>query len=100
MSGEADTITVSAAYATAARQAWLAVTVPRGATVRAVIEASGLLEQFPEIDLETQKVGIFGKAARLDAEVAPGDRVEVYRPIVADPKTARRKRAEGGDGEA
>lgn len=93
------TIKVGVAYATAARQVWLEIEVPPGTTIRQAIEISGILEQFPDIDLEKQKVGIFGKLARPDAEVQEGDRVEIYRPITADPKTAKRKRiAAGGDG--
>jgi len=62
-------------------------------TVRQAIEASGILQQFPEIDLAVNKVGVFGKLAQLDMELAAGDRVEIYRPLVADPKEARRRRA-------
>ncbi|MEJ2059306.1 MAG: RnfH family protein [Gammaproteobacteria bacterium] len=83
---------VSIAYGAAEQQVWLPVEVPEGTTVAEVIQRSGLLERFPEIDLDAQKVGIFGKVAKLDAEVKPGDRVEIYRPITADPKTTPRRR--------
>ena len=53
---------------------------------------SGLLRQFPEINLDRQKVGIFGKLVKLNAPVKEGDRIEIYRPITADPKTVRRRR--------
>lgn len=62
---------------------------------------SGILEQFPEINLEQQKVGIYGKVSKLDAVLNDGDRVEIYRPITCDPKTVPRKaKAEGAASEA
>lgn len=82
---------VGAAYDNGKKQAWLKLEVPDGSTVKDVIELSGLLNMFPEINLEKQKVGIFGKLAKLDAEVAEGNRVEVYRPITADPETVERR---------
>jgi len=59
--------------------------------VREAIECSGLLPQFPEIDLSTQAVGIFGRIVKLDGPVSDGDRVEIYRPITADPETVERR---------
>lgn len=83
-------------YASTSRHANLGTDLPDGATVRDAIERSGILKQFPEIDLATQKVGIFGKAVKLDAVPADGDRIEIYRPIICDPKTVqRRPKAEG-----
>lgn len=67
-----------------------------GMTVEQAIKSSGIIEDCPEIDLGKNKVGVFGKAAKLDAELRPGDRVEIYRPLIADPKEARKKRAEQG----
>ncbi|MEQ8938261.1 MAG: RnfH family protein, partial [Gammaproteobacteria bacterium] len=61
--------------------------------IREVIQQSGLLQQCPEIDLEHGKVGIYNELRELDDEVHTGDRVEIYRPLKADPKEARRKRA-------
>ncbi len=84
---------VEVVYATPARQEVTEVSVRPGATVEQVIRASGLLARFPEIDLTRQRVGIFGETARLQDAVRNGDRVEIYRPLVADPKEARRKRA-------
>ena len=55
------------------------------------IEHSGLLEQFPEIDLDNQKVGIFGKVTKLEAKVVEGSRIEIYRPITADPELVERR---------
>ena len=82
---------VGVAYADRFRQVWLKLDVPEGCTVREAIEHSGLLRTFPEIDLQQQKVGIFGKLTRLDAKVSEHDRIEIYRPIVADPETVERR---------
>lgn len=82
---------IGIAYALATRQSWFDVEVPEGATVQDAINKSGILKQFPDIDLETQKVGIYGKLSKLDAVLADGDRVEIYRPIICDPKTVPRK---------
>ncbi|AGA90063.1 hypothetical protein Thimo_1266 [Thioflavicoccus mobilis 8321] len=75
---------IGVAYADTLKQVWLKLDAPDGCTVHEAIERSGLLAQFPMIDLETQKVGIYGKITRLDAKVSDGDRVEIYRPIVAE----------------
>jgi putative ubiquitin-RnfH superfamily antitoxin RatB of RatAB toxin-antitoxin module len=92
---------VGVAYANPRRQVWLNVELPDGASVKDAIERSGVLRQFPEINLEQQKVGIFGKLVTLDAPVEDGDRVEIYRPIICDPKTVRRRaKPEGGEGDA
>jgi putative ubiquitin-RnfH superfamily antitoxin RatB of RatAB toxin-antitoxin module len=82
---------IGVAYADKFKQLWLKLEVPDGSTVRQAIEKSGLLEQFPEIDLTRQKVGIFGKIAKLDAVVEEGSRVEVYREITADPELVERR---------
>ena len=87
---------VEVAYATPVRQEIIEVSVRPGATVEQVIRASDLLTRFPEIDLTRQRVGIYGVIARLQDAVHDGDRVEIYRPLVADPKEARRKRAARG----
>jgi hypothetical protein len=87
---------IGIAYALPQRQAWYDVEVPDGATIKDAIERSGILAQFPEIDLEQQKVGVYGKVSKLDATLNDGDRVEIYRPIICDPKTVPRK-AKGGD---
>lgn len=84
---------VEVAYATPVRQEVIEVSVRPGATVEQVIRASGMLARFPEIDLTRQRVGTFGETARLQDAVHNGDRVEIYRPLVADPKEARRARA-------
>lgn len=82
---------VGIAYDNGKKQVWLKLEVPDGSTVQEVIELSGILATFPEINLEKQKVGIFGKLSKLDTEVKEGNRVEVYRPITADPETVERR---------
>ena len=67
--------------------------VPAGTTVKQAIRRSGLLERFPEIDMEKHGVGIFGELVGLDDPLRDGDRVEIYRPLLADPKAIRRERA-------
>lgn len=83
---------VGVCYAEADRQTWLRLEVPDGSTIAQAIELSGLLTQYPEIDLTAQKVGIFGKIAKLDSVVQEGDRVEIYRQITADPKLVKRRK--------
>ncbi len=82
---------VGTAYDNGKKQVWLKLEVPDGSTVKQVIELSGLLNMFPEINLEEQKVGIFGRVTKLDAIVEDGNRVEIYRPITADPETVERR---------
>ena len=95
-SSEANMMTVEVAYALPQRQEIVAVQVPVGTTVQQAAEQSGIVRHFPEIDLATVKMGIFGKAAKGDAELQPGDRVEIYRPLIADPKAVRKQRAAEG----
>jgi uncharacterized protein len=85
---------VGVAYADKFKKVWLKLEVPDGSTVQQAIEHSGLLSQFPEIDLDTQRVGIFGKLSKLTAKVVEGDRVEIYRDITADPETVERRDSE------
>lgn len=80
---------VSVAYALPDRQVWLEVDVPEQASVRDAIEASGIARAFPSLDLSAQQVGVFGKAVSLEARLESGQRVEIYRPITADPKLLR-----------
>jgi hypothetical protein len=89
-------IEVEVAYARPDEQVILALKVPPGATIEEAIRLSTVLERFPEIDLATSKVGVFGKVGRLDQELVDGDRVEIYRPLIADPKEARKQRAAEG----
>ena len=92
----AETIPVEVVYALAERQVILALEVSANATIKDVITQSGLLEQFPEIDLVKNKVGIFGKPGKLTDTLHTGDRVEIYRPLIADPKEVRKQRAAQG----
>lgn len=87
---------VEVAYALADMQVILPVEVEEGATLRQAIERSGLLHRYPEIDLAVNKVGIFGRLAKLDETLRARDRVEVYRPLIADPKEVRKQRAAEG----
>ena len=84
------------AYARADQQVLAEVQVPEGATVREAIEASRVLSRFPEIDLEKSKVGVYGKVVPLDTVVKNGDRVEIYRALIGDPKEIRKLRAAEG----
>lgn len=90
------TIHVEVAYALPETQVLIPVELAEGATAEAAIKKSGILERFPEIDLASNKVGIFGKAVKLDSELKPKDRVEIYRPLIADPKKVRKERAAAG----
>ncbi|AEF99865.1 RnfH family protein [Methylomonas methanica] len=83
---------VGVCYAEADRQLWVRLEVPEGSSVQQAIELSGVLKHYPHIDLTSQKVGIFGKLAKLDAPVKEGDRVEIYRKITADPQQVQRRR--------
>jgi hypothetical protein len=87
------TLRVEVAFATPERQPVLEVRVTAGTNVEQAIRLSGILGRCPEIDLAKNAVGIFGERARLDDVVQDGDRVEIYRPLIADPKEARRARA-------
>lgn len=89
----AERLRVLVCYATA-RDEWLReLEVDPGATIGEAIEKSGVLEAFPDINLTTQPVGIFAKKKTLDTVLRARDRIEIYRPLVADPKESRRKRA-------
>jgi hypothetical protein len=83
---------IAVAYSEPASQIWLRIEVPEDSTLEQAIIRSGILRQFPDIDLTVQTVGIFGKPATLDATLQPGDRIEIYRGITADPKTTPRRR--------
>ncbi|WP_223788878.1 RnfH family protein [Marinicella meishanensis] len=80
-------------YATPEAQELIQLEVPDGSTIEACIEASGVQQQHPEIDLQQMKVGVFSQIKPLSHVVQDGDRVEIYRPLIADPKAVRRKRA-------
>jgi len=93
---ESGKMRVEVAFALPNEQAIIPLEVRRGATLEEAIHQSGILQRFPMIDLRKNKVGIFGKLSKLDAVLNPGDRVEIYRPLIADPKEARRRRAAEG----
>jgi putative ubiquitin-RnfH superfamily antitoxin RatB of RatAB toxin-antitoxin module len=84
---------VYVAYATAQHEFVRPLRVAPGTTVGQAIEQSGVLASFPDINLVTQPVGIYGKKKTLDTVLRERDRIEIYRPLVADPKDSRRKRA-------
>jgi len=88
-----DKISVEVAFATPHKQVIAAVTVATDDTVRKAINASGILDQFPEIDLLKMSVGVFGKVCKLDRSLEQGERVEIYRPLLQSPMDARRNRA-------
>lgn len=90
------TIRAEVAYATPDRQLIIPVEIAEGATLEQAIVQSRLQEQFPEIQLQTAKVGVFGKLSKLSAIARAGDRIEIYRPLLADPKEVRKKRAAEG----
>ena len=83
---------VGVCYAEVDRQLWVRLEVPDSSTIEDAIKLSGLLKLYPEINLNLQKVGIFGKIAALDTTVKEGDRVEIYRQITADPQLVQRRR--------
>lgn len=90
---------VSVAYTTPRRQFWMPIELPEGAKVQEAIERSGVLNQFPEINLQRQKIGVFSKITTLDAVLEDGDRIEIYRPLTADPKKVKRRgKSEGEPG--
>ena len=92
----AESIEIEVAYARPERQDVIRLKLPAGSTIAQAIEASGLLQRCPEIDLAKSKVGIFGKLSRMDTAVRERDRVEIYRPLIADPKEVRKQRAAEG----
>ena len=92
----ADTIHVEVVYARPERQEVASITLPAGSTVGQAIEASGLRAKYPEIDPAKNKLGIYAKLAKVDTALRDRDRVEIYRPLIADPKEVRKQRAAEG----
>lgn len=88
---------VGVAYSEHSQQIWMTIEVPDKASVMDAIERSGILKMFPHIDLDAQKVGIFGKVVKPQTPLRPGDRVEIYRPITCDPQTVPRRDGVGAD---
>lgn len=89
-------IKVELVYALPHEQTLLKLELPQSSTIADAIKFSGLLEKHPEIDLEKGKFGLFGKLSKTDTVLREKDRIEIYRPLLADPKEVRRKRAEEG----
>lgn len=87
-------IAIEVAYALPEQQRIVAVEVPTGTTAYDAVVQSNITRFFPAIDLENAKLGIFGKAIKSTQEVVAGDRIEIYRPLIADPKASRKARAE------
>ncbi|MGD8742184.1 MAG: RnfH family protein, partial [Granulosicoccaceae bacterium] len=90
------------------KQKLIGLDVPEGTTLIEAVNTSGILDEFPEIDVDHAKLGIFSKVKKADTVLREGDRVEIYRPLIADPKEVRKRRAAqgkrmkkgGGDAEA
>lgn len=92
-----ETMQVEVAYARPDEQVIVSVEVAAACTIGEAIERSGIQARFPELAADgVSKVGVFGKLAKLDGTLSPGDRVEIYRPLIADPKEARKRRAAEG----
>jgi len=91
-----DNIMIEVSYALPKKQIIIPVLVPKGISVIEAIKLSGILQKFEEIDLASNQVGIFGKLTTLDKNLRDRDRIEIYRPLIADPKEIRRKRAAEG----
>ena len=87
---------VEVAYALEKKQTLLELEVSEGTTLEQAVELSGIIDIYPQIDLTKDKTGIFGKIAKLDAILREKDRVEIYRPLIADPKQVRKERAAKG----
>lgn len=92
----AETIHVEVVYALPRRQEVVGLELTAGSTVQQAIEASGLLPKYPEIELGKNKLGIFAKLTKADTVLRDRDRVEIYRPLIADPKEVRKQRAAEG----
>ncbi len=91
--GMAEMLNIEVVYALPHEQEIVTLQLQQGATVRHAIEVSGLLEKYPEIDLMKNRLGIFAKLTKPETELHDRDRVEIYRPLRADPKEARQQRA-------
>jgi putative ubiquitin-RnfH superfamily antitoxin RatB of RatAB toxin-antitoxin module len=87
---------IEVAYALEKKQTLLALEVDEGTTLKQAIELSGIINTYPQINLTKDKTGIFGKIAKLDTVLREKDRVEIYRPLIADPKQVRKERAAKG----
>ena len=91
-----NTTMIEIAYATPERQEIVECEIVQGTSVREAVKQSNIDEYFPEIDLENCDLGVFGKIVEPTYELVDGDRIEIYRPLIADPKEIRRQRAAQG----
>ena len=91
-----ENINIELVYALPSEQLLMKLEVPKATNIADAIKLSGIQDKYPEIDLEKGKFGIFGKLSKLDTVLREKDRIEIYRPLIADPKEVRRKRAEEG----
>jgi putative ubiquitin-RnfH superfamily antitoxin RatB of RatAB toxin-antitoxin module len=89
-------ILIEVAYALPQKQMIIPIKVKAGVTAEEAIKASGIIKKFPEINLNINQIGIFGKLTQLDHVMRERDRIEIYRPLIADPKEIRRQRAAEG----
>ena len=89
-----DKITIEVVYGVPEKQKILTLLVAADSTIEQAIMESGIIALFPEIDLKVNKVGVRNRAVKLSAAVNDLDRIEVYRPLLADPKDVRKRRAE------
>ena len=92
----ANSIQIEVVYPLPNKQEIFSVELPSGSTIQSALEASGVLAKYPEIDLAKNKLGIFSKLSKVDAVLRDRDRIEIYRPLIADPKAVRKQRAEEG----
>ncbi len=91
-----DMLNVEVCYALAHKQELVKVRVAEGSTLLQGLEASGLLAKYPEIDIKKNKFGVWNKLSKVDAALRDNDRIEIYRPLIADPKEVRKQRAAEG----
>jgi putative ubiquitin-RnfH superfamily antitoxin RatB of RatAB toxin-antitoxin module len=89
-------VQIEVACATPARQTVLQVSVPPGTTARRAVNVSAIADDFPDLDIEACRLGVWGEVVPDDRRVVTGDRVEIYRPLAMDPRDARRQRAAAG----
>lgn len=91
-----ENISIEVVYPLPHEQLLMALEVPDGSSIREGILASGVLDRYPELNIDTLEAGVFGKLAKLDQPLRARDRIEIYRPLIADPKAVRKQRAAEG----
>lgn len=89
-------LNIEVCYALPEKQLLIKVKLPQGSTLQQALEASGVLLKHPEIDLKKNKFGVFAKLSKVDTVLRDRDRIEIYRPLIADPKEVRKQRAAEG----